>query len=241
MRLFVIGILLSLFCSAQELPTISAKAASNSDNSSQPAVPVANLLHNSSQATDDTTTIGPRPYAFGGLALSKDAGYSPAAGTVGGGVSIESKHFVGLAEGSLQNAHKLDSGTGTESDLKGRAFLRTSPGWFFGGGVQWSELGTVAYSKHVWRPVFGGGKDLFRENFSMRAQALYVLPGTDHLNALQGPEVSLWMPSPASGSHFFYRQTVGIYEFHQTSVPGDTGTSEQSAAPFIQLTAMYRF
>lgn len=89
--------------------------------------------------------------------------------------------------------------------------------------------------------MFGGGKDLFRENFSLRGQILYVLPGTDHQNALQGPEISLWMPTPASSSHFFYRQTLGIYEFHQTLVPGNPGTNERYAATFLQFTAMCRF
>jgi frataxin-like iron-binding protein CyaY len=41
---------------------------------------------------------------------------------------------------------------------------------------------------------------------------LYVLPGTDHLNAAQGPDLSLWLSSPASTKHFFYRQTLRMYQ-----------------------------
>jgi hypothetical protein len=173
--------------------------------------------------------------------LSRGASYSPAAGTVGAGLNIEATRLIVLAEASAQNAHKQDSGTGTEADLKGRAFLRTAAGWYFGGGAQWSKLSTAIYDKQAWRPAFGGGKDLFRENFSMRAQILYVLPGSDRLNALHGPEISLWLPSPASRSHLFYRQTLGIYEFHQTSVPGNSGLNQRFVASFLQFTAMYRF
>lgn len=239
-RFYLLAMVLRLSCSAQQFPTVNAKSAT-SDNSYAGAVPVANAMVSPSQPKSGSTTYWPQPYIYGGLTLSQGASYSPAAGIVGGGLNLESGHFISIAEGSFQNAHKQDSGTGAETDLKGRAFFRTPPGWFFGGGAQWSKLGTVAYSKQAWRPVFGGGKDVFHENFSMRAQVLYVLPGTDRLNAVQGPEISLWMPSPASGSHFFYRQTLGIYEFHQTSVSGNPGTDQRSAATFMQFTAMCRF
>jgi len=192
-------------------------------------------------ATRDTGSFWPRAYAYGGLGLSHGAGYSPAAGIFGSGVDIDNSHFLFLAEGSIQNAHKLDSGTGAEYALQARSFARAADGWYFGGGAQWSKLSTSEYAKQAWRPTFGGGKDIMRENFSMRAQAVYILPGTDHLNAVQGPEIGLWLPSPASKSHFFYRQTVGVYEFHQTSVPGNSGTNVRMASTFVSLTAMYRF
>jgi hypothetical protein len=211
---------------------------------SSQAVPSASAsLVNSTQnrPSRDIGSFWPRPYAYGGLGLSHGAGYSPAAGILGSGLDIDNSHFLFLAEGSIQNDHKLDSGTGTEYALQARSFARAADGWYFGGGAQWSKLSTSEYAKQAWRPTFGGGKDIMRENFSMRAQAVYILPGTDHLNAVQGPEVSLWLPSPASKSHFFYRQTVGIYEFHQTSVPGNPGTNVRMASTFVNLTAMYRF
>lgn len=241
MRTIIIGCLLAIVlgfpCRAQEFPAVSANPA----DSRQSAVPAATLVAGSPQAERMRPTFWPHPYIYGGLALSQGASYSPTAGTAGAGLNVESQHFIGFAEGSLQNAHKQDSDTGTETDLKARAFLRTTSGWFFGGGAQWSRLDTAAYGKQAWRPVFGVGKDLSRENLSMRAQVLYVLPGTDRLNAVQGPEISLWMPSPASRSHFFYRQILGIYEFHQTSVPGSPGASQRYAATFMQFTAMCRF
>jgi hypothetical protein len=241
-RWCVFAVLLALPCAAQQFPAVTASPAGPAtDDSREPPPPAANLLVTSGPGRSTNNSFWPLPYLYGGLALSNGASYSPAAGTIGGGLNLESAHFIALAETSFQNAHKQDSGTGNEVDLKGRAFFRTSPGWYFGGGAQWSKLSTVEYDKQAWRPVFGGGKDLFRENFSLRAQALYVLPGTDRLNALQGPEISLWLPSPAARSHFFYRQTLGIYEFHQTSVPGNLGTSNRYAATFLQFTAMGRF
>lgn len=235
----VLAIILRLSCGAQQVPNASNNLSTPGDQ--EAAVPAANMLVGSAKAEAASFSLWPRPYIYGGLALSRDAGYSPAAGTVGGGMDVESEHFVGVAEGSLQNAHKVDSSTGTETDLKSRLFLRISPGWFLGGGAQWSRLNTVAYAKQAWRPVFGGGKDVLREDFSMRAQVVYVLPGDDHLNAVQGPEISLWMPSPNTRRHFFYRQTFSIYEFHQTAVPGNIGTRDRNAAIFAQFTGMYRF
>jgi len=235
-------LLVAFSCAAQLFPAVTAGSASPASDDPRESPPAtASLLVSSGQGHSAESSFWPLPYIYGGLALSRGASYSPAAGTVGGGLNIDSTHLIVLIETSAQNAHKQDSGTGSELDLKGRAFLRTGVGWYFGGGAQWSKLSTALYDKQAWRPAFGGGKDLFYENFSMRAQILYVLPGSDHLNAVQGPEISLWMPSPASRSHLFYRQTLGIYEFHQTSVPGNPGLNQRYVASFLQFTAMYRF
>lgn len=188
-----------------------------------------------------TKSLWPHPYIYGGFAPSDGAGYSSAAGTLGGGLNIEASRVIGLTEVSVEDEHKLDSGTGAEAHFQTRWFVRAPGTWYFGGGAQWNDLDTVLYSKHAWRPGFGAGKDFIRETFSARAQALYLLPGTDHLNALQGPELSLWIPSPAMHHHWFYRQVLGIYEFHQTSVPGNSGLQDRSVATFLELTAMYRF
>ena len=242
LRVYLAAILIVPCCGAQQFPAVTAVPADPAVKDSDAlSTPTATLLATAGQDRPLSYSFWPRPYVYGGLALSNGASYSPAAETVGGGLNVDSTHFIALAESSFQNAHKQDSGTGNEVDLKGRAFFRTSQGWFLGGGAQWSKLSTIAYDKQAWRPSFGGGKDLFRDNFSLRGQILYVLPGTDHQNAVQGPEISLWMPSPASRSHFFYRQTLAIYEFHQTSTPGNPGTNERYAATFLQFTAMCRF
>ncbi len=232
----------------QVFPAAYVTPASATDGSAEATTPVESVVTNPAQnamatASSSGSSSGswwPRPYVYGGLAANQ-GGYSSTAGTVGGGFNVEKLHFIGLAEGWFENAAKLDSGTGIEFGTRARGFYRTRQGWYFGGGAQWSALSTSEYSKQAWRPTFGGGKDFGRENFSMRTQVLYVLPGSDHLNALQGPEISLWLPSPVSRSHFFYRQTIGLYEFHQTSVPGNPGTSARFTSSFMEFTAMYKF
>jgi len=62
---------------------------------------------------------------------------------MGGGLNLDSAHFIALAESSVENAHKQDSGTGTELALKARTFVRAGAGWYFGGGAQWSKLNTI--------------------------------------------------------------------------------------------------
>jgi hypothetical protein len=52
------------------------------------------------------------------------------------------------------------------------------------------------------------------EEEEIQLWAGHKLPGTDHLNAAQGPGFSLWMPSPLTSHHFFMRETVGIYMSH---------------------------
>lgn len=192
-------------------------------------------------ASSNLQTSSPRPYAFGGLGLSQGSGYSPAAAEGGLGIDIETFRLMGVTEFSADNDHKQDSGTGHDLYFQARGFYRINRGWYLGGGAQWNNLITDIYSKEAWRPAVGGGKDAFRETFSMRAQVMYILPGTDHLNAVQGPEIGLWLPSPATASHFFYRQTIGLYEFHQTSVPGNPGTNVRGESTFVSCTAMYRF
>jgi len=182
----------------------------------------------------------PHPYAYGGLSL-ESGGYTPAAGTIGTGLNLESTHALSLAEVWADNAHKQDSGTGHDVGARARAFYPIRRGWYAGAGVQWNKLATSIYSKQAWRPVFGGGKDLMRQSLSLRAQLLYVLPGCDHINAVQGPELSFWLPSPATKAHLLYRQVLGVYEFHQSAVPADPGTQDRSGAAFSEFTLMYRF
>jgi hypothetical protein len=184
---------------------------------------------------------GLRPYAFGGLSVSAGAGYSPIAGTGGVGLSMNKIHAMTLAEFSADDAHKADSNTGHDMYFQARAFYRTERGWYLGGGTQWNNLTTIRYSKISWKPTFGAGKDVMHEDFSFRAQIVYVLPGSDHLNAVQGPECGLWLPSPETKRHVFYHQTVGIYEFHQTSVPGNDGTNVRGISKFSSSTLLYRF
>jgi hypothetical protein len=182
----------------------------------------------------------PHPYAFGGLSLMGGS-YEATAGTMGLGLGVDTTKVIAMAEVAADNAHKQDSGTGHDLFVKARLFYHERRGWYFGGGTQQSRLVTIDYSKQAWRPTFGGGKDFIRETFSLRGQVLYILPGTDHLNAVQGPELSIWLPSPASRTHWLYREVIGIYEFHQTSVPDNPGTANRSVACFTDFAIQYRF
>jgi hypothetical protein len=182
----------------------------------------------------------PQLYLYGGLSLN-GTGLSPVSGTAGAGLDLETNHMLAVAETWTNSAHKQDSGTGYEIGTQAQLFSRTARNWYFGAGARWSEVTTSIYSKQGWHPTFGGGKDFMRESFSARAQLMYVLPGTDHLNALQGPELSLRLPSPASPAHLFYREAIGIYEFNQASVPGDSGIHTRSFTSSVQFTVLYRY
>lgn len=193
----------------------------------------------------------PRAILLAGPSLLGN-GYQNAAMSVGAGFLLNSRRILSDVEGRYTNAKKTNDNTvnnrkGHERFLQGRVFYRYRPGLYFGGGAQWSETATTNYRKAQWRPTFGGGGDHFANDYSLRWQALYVMPGTDKLNGLQGPEFQLWLPSPASGSHFFFRETVGIYQFHTTITdPTDpTLTAQQIAnkghAAFLDFTFGWRF
>jgi hypothetical protein len=202
----------------------------------------------------------PRPFAYTGLGLM-GGGYSPLAAEAGAGLRIDSQHFLASAEGTYDNGHKTNDNdqpnpNGHDRGLIGLADFRLSSGWFFGAGVRWSELLTSNYTKSAWRPTFGGGKDYFHRtcpvescdaDFSMRLSVDYILAGSDHTNALQGPLVSLYIPSPSVKRHIFFRETIGIYTFHQTvTEPSNLTltrqqTGDKSVTSFGELTLMYRF
>jgi hypothetical protein len=182
----------------------------------------------------------PRPMIEGGLSLLH-GGYDPAAANAAAGLDLEARRWVATTSVSADDAHKTTSDSGYDAYLQARAFVRMNRQWFAGGGGQWNRLSANVYSKQAWRPAFGGGRDFLGGNFSARAQVVYVLAGDDRLNGSHGPEFSLWLPSPALRRHFFYHQTLGVYEFHQTSVPGDTGTNDHFVSLFAGFTIMYRF
>jgi hypothetical protein len=141
-------------------------------------------------------------------------GYQNLAADFGGGLLVNSKQLVADFEASYMNAKKVNDATlrnysGHERFLQGRAFARWKRGLYFGGGAQWSETSTTNYIKTSWRPTMGVGQDYFTDGFNMRWQALYITSGSDHSNAVKGPEIQFWLPTPASKSHFFFvRQRV---------------------------------
>jgi hypothetical protein len=193
----------------------------------------------------------PRPMIFLGPSLVGN-GYQNLAADFGGGLLVKSKQLVGDFEASYMNANKnndatLSNGTGYERFLHGRAFIPWKRGFYFGGGAQWSQTSTANYAKKAWRPTFGVGQDYFTEGFNTRWQVLYVTKGSDRSNAVQGPEIQFWLPTPASKTHFFYRQTTGVYEFHTTTTnPLDSilvarQTRERHLAVFVDFTFGWKF
>jgi hypothetical protein len=214
----------------------------------------------------------PRPFIYGGLGLN-GGGYTPASGKVGAGLRIDSDHFIWMANAAYDNAHKSNDNTlnnqkGHERSLESSIYYRFTNGWFAGGGAGWSELSTTNYTKQQFHPSVGGGKDYFHKDcaaedcvtrWSMRLQVDYKLKGTEHVDAkgcsvpngqctndLQGPMLSFYMPSPAAKGHLFWRETVGIYRFHDTLTSTDPALtalqeSHKSTASFVEFTMMYRF
>jgi hypothetical protein len=172
---------------------------------------------------------------MGGLNLTRNMGYDPAAALGGAGFQVEASRFVATLEGFADSSHKLDSGTGWTARMRGVTFFRPTKNIFLGGGVSYSALWTEPYEKNAWHPRVGGGFDHFSERFSLRAQAEYVLKGTDRLNGLQGPEFNLYVPSPRSNTHWIYRETVGTYRYYQTA------GSISSFGTESRFTLMYRF
>jgi hypothetical protein len=212
------------------------------------------------ESNQQPTGLLPRPFLYAGAGLM-GGGYSPLAAEAGGGLRIDSQHFLASAEGWYDNGHKTDDSdqpnpSGHDRGLVGDAYFRFLSGWFAGAGVRWSQLSTTNYAKSGWRPTFGGGKDYFHKkcalencstDFSMRLGVDYVLPGTDHSNAVQGPLFSFYMPSPSVRGHIFFRETLGVYEFHESVTdPANLlltrqQIGERSVTSFGEFTLMYRF
>jgi hypothetical protein len=95
--------------------------------------------------------------------------------------------------------------------------------------------------------------------WSIRLQVDYKLKGAEHVdpkgyalpngqcaNDLEGPMISFYLPSPAAAGHLFWRETAGIYTFHDTLTSTDPSLtalqkSHRSTAALLEFTMMYRF
>jgi hypothetical protein len=188
-------------------------------------------------------------------------GYAPFALVGGGGVRIDSAHFLFDANSWYDTGHKTNDNdqpnpSGHDRGLMGAAYFRLPAGWSFGAGARWNELSTTNYHKSAVHPTIGGSKDYFRSNcfgegcgrpFSARIAVDYLLKGTDWQNGLQGPLFTLCVPSPSAKAHIFFRETLGVYRVYDT-VTNRTDlmlTSQQmgnhSFEAFAEFTAMVRF
>ena len=214
----------------------------------------------------------PRPFIFGGVGLN-GGGYAPLSGKIGGGLRIDQNHLIWSASAAYDNSHKSNDNTignanGHQRSLDSSIYYRFSNAWFAGGGASWSELSTTNYTKQGFHPSVGGGKDYFHKDcagedcatrWSMRLQVDYKLKGAEHVDAkgcsvpngqctndLQGPMVSFFLPSPAMAGHLYWRETVGVYTFHDTVTSTDPvltalQKSHRSTTAFLEFTMMYRF
>jgi hypothetical protein len=217
-----------------------------------PCLGQLNAIANSSVLPNGDTAAGkyPHPYLTGSFQL-QSGGYAPAAWAGGVGVNVELKHLVFDSSASYAAARKvndntIDNHSGHQRGVDGNAFYRFNK-LYAGGGASWSQLSTTNYTKQSWHPRIGVGRDWLREGFSARGQMLYVMAGDDRLNGTQGPEFSLWLPSPVADHHIFWQQTVGIYTFHETVTdPSDKLlTAEQmgsrSVTCNVSFSLIYRF
>ena len=210
--------------------------------------------------------------SIGGVGLN-GGGYAPLSGKIGGGLRIDQNHLIWSASAAYDNSHKSNDNTignanGHQRSLDSSIYYRFSNGWFAGGGASWSELSTTNYTKQDFHPSVGGGKDYFHKDcagedcatrWSMRLQVDYKLKGAEHVDAkgcsvpngqctndLQGPMVSFFLPSPAMAGHLYWRETVGVYTFHDTVTSTDPALtalqkSHRSTTAFLDFTMMYRF
>ncbi len=214
----------------------------------------------------------PHPFVYGGLGLNS-GGYAPLSGNVGAGLRIDTNRVIWVASVAYDNAHKSNDNTinnykGHDRGMGSSIYYRFNSGWFVGGGAGWSQLSTTNYTKQSFHPSLGGGRDYVHKEcaaedcvarWSMRLQVDYKLKGAEHVdpkgctvpdgqctNDLQGPEFSFYMPSPALAGHLFWRETLGVYTFHNTVTSTDPSLtalqkSQRSVASFLEFTMMYRF
>jgi hypothetical protein len=188
-------------------------------------------------------------------------GYAPFAEVGGAGFRIDSKHFLVDADGQYDNGRKVNDNDqpnpkGHNRGLVGSAYYRLPSAWSFGVGVRWSELSTTNYRKSSWAPTFGGSKDYFRHHcppencsgdFSLRLGIDYMLKGSNWQNGTQGPLFTLYVPSPATKGHIFWRETVGVYRVYDTVTDRTNALltsqemSNHSWDNFAEFTLMYRF
>jgi hypothetical protein len=182
----------------------------------------------------------PHPYIKGSFELMP-GGYASTAEEIGGGLTWDKPHFVfesyaGYDNGRKSNDNTVNNYKGHDRYLRGDIAYKIDRGYYFGVGGRWSQLSTTNYTKggsafnaSSWHPAAIVGKDYFREKYSARGQFGYFFkspnetvnyPDGTHCNkcgnGTNGFEVSFMMPSPATARHFFFREDILVYWFHDT-------------------------
>jgi len=189
----------------------------------------------------------PRPYLNAGVDLMP-AGYANLALQGGGGIMLESPHFVFDSYAGYDNGHKTNDNTpnnykGHDRFLRGFAGYKQGP-WYAGVGTRWSQLSSSNYTKggsplnaNSWHPELGIGRDwdARKSPLFMRSQVLYMFreqkevayypnaPTCDGCgNGTQGADITLWFPSPAHKGHWFCKMNFVLFGYHASITdPGD--------------------
>jgi hypothetical protein len=205
----------------------------------------------------------PTPFLYLGPSVM-GGGYAAWAYRLEGGLNMEATHVVFRALGAYDDGRKLDDDDqpnprGHDRYLDAGLYFRPArPGWtrmlYFGGGYTWSQLSTTNYTKGGGRYQLGGGYDVLtracdacRRDYSMRINVDWITAGDDWQNGSHGPNTTLTWPSPREKRHWFYRQELGIYRFHE-SVTEPTNLSltqlqrsQKSTDCFADFGILYRF
>jgi len=176
------------------------------------------------------------------------AGYEKSSWVVGGVIQMENRHWLADVGGNFDNAKKVNDNTGQSAGyterFTGMVGVRVKPTWFIRASGTFSLLKTQVYEKQAWHPSLGVGHD-FQKYLKMRGQLLYTFPGTDAWNAVQGGQVVMTIPSPLSiDNHWFFKETVGIYTFHETVTNAEQATEQRkhrSTTAEVIFAIMYRF
>ena len=157
----------------------------------------------------------PRPFAYAGAGLM-GGGYSPLAAEAGGGLRIDSQHFLASAEAWYDNGHKTDDGdqpnpSGHDRGLVGDAYFRFSSGWFAGAGARWNQLSTTNYTKSGWRPTLAEARIISTRNVPSRIAPLIFLCGWESTMSCRAPTTPTRSKAPCSASICPRPQSGGTY------------------------------
>ena len=200
----------------------------------------------------------PHPYVIGGVALFP-GGYQPAGWEAGAGLMWDRPHFVFDSFAGYDNGRKTNDG-GNNNPKGHDRMLRGFAGYKFGSsyvgaGARWSELDTTNYAKVGWHPEIGVGHDFwphdeYYPNFA-RVQVAWMfreqgevvrLPGLPdcHVcgNGSQGPDFTLWIPSPADSKHKHIFAKMNVVPFMYHNNPADKHLHWSTSA---EMLVGYRF
>jgi hypothetical protein len=236
--------LLLLFGTFGAAPSINAQATDDATKDAQGAQAIISQPDKKEEPDNyQNHVMRPQPYIYGGLGLSRGAGYGLASANIGVGLMVNTQHFISDTVATYDNGHKVADGTGNKTQghdrgLATNAYYKFPYGLFLGAGASWSQLSTSNYSKQAWNPSVGGGFDYLGKKcvaqecnvrWSLRTQLDYLFIGSEHVNrqgcslangqctnGVEGVKLRLYLPSPVSNSHFIFREMVGIYGSHAT-------------------------